>query len=243
MAKEIFNRFEIKFQMDTEKYQKLMDRIEPHFITDAYGDEDGFYSVSNLYFDTHDNFFHEQNINREVFRQKLRIRVYGDVELEDNCFVEIKKKYKGVSNKRRTGMRLCDAYRFLEMFDCTGDCDINFSNTLVMKEINHFRNFYSLKPKEVISYDRKALYGKDDLDLRVTFDKNLRKREDDFRLESRGKGDLFMPCDCVMMEVKVSECIPLWFVKVLNEFELVGGKFSKYSTAVTRSDFDNNLVV
>jgi len=235
VGNEIFNRIELKLPMDIATYNKFIKCVEPRFETDAFGDGDGFYSISNLYFDTYDNFFHEQNVNREPFRQKLRMRIYGDVTIDDNCFIEIKKKYRGESNKRRTSMSLRDAYRFLVTKSITEFEKIDCSDDLVLQEIEYFKNYYELKPKTVISYDRKALHCQHDPNVRVTFDKNLRSRNTDLRLEHGRYGDLFTPPDFVLMEVKAIHCIPLWFVEIIDQFGLSGMKFSKYSQSVMQS--------
>lgn len=234
MANDIFNRVELKFPMNIASYNKLINIIESHFDTDEFGDEEGFYTVSNLYFDTADNFFHEQNINREPFRQKLRMRVYDNVTLEDSCYIEIKKKYNGSSNKRRTCMKLKEAYDFLGLNGISVVSDFANSNDHVLQEIEYFRNYYQLVPKTLISYDRRALCCHDDPSVRVTFDKNLRSRTTDLRLEHGRYGDLFTPSDFVLMEVKALNSIPLWFVEIIDEYELFGMKFSKYSQSVSQ---------
>lgn len=235
LAKEIFNRYELKFPMSISTYNDLIKVIDPLFIADAFGDEEGFYSITNLYFDTWDNFFHEQNLNREPFRQKLRMRTYGNVSLEDVCYLEIKKKYNGLSNKRRTSMTLLDAYSFLGLTQPKCDKGFTNSNDFVLQEIDYFKNYYQLMPKSIISYDRKALHREDDCDVRVTFDKNLRTRTTDLRLEHGNFGEMFTPEDFIMMEVKVADCIPLWFAEIIDRFGLTGMKFSKYSQCCSAS--------
>lgn len=234
MAKEIFNRYEMKFRLNTTSFNEIIKDLMPNLTTDDYGDKHGYYSITNLYFDTHDNYFHQQNVDREIFRQKLRVRAYGDISLGDRCYVEIKKKFKGLSNKRRTIMSLEDAYRFLGINGRKPEIHTDSSNPLIMKEITFFKDYYDLEPKMIISYDRIAYEGKNDSGLRITFDRNLRCRLGDFRLESPEKGELFVPEDLVMMEVKVKHSVPLWLVDVLRKHGLNKQKFSKYSTCVTR---------
>ena len=74
MAQEVFNRYELKYIMDKELFQKVYDYISEHLILDVYGDNGGNYTVVNLYFDTPDFFFNRQISAREKFRQKLRLR-------------------------------------------------------------------------------------------------------------------------------------------------------------------------
>ena len=254
MADEIFSRYELKFPMPYEVYMKLKDRLLEHLTADAYGDEEGFYSITNVYFDTYDNFFHRQNQNREPFRQKLRLRTYGVDNLDETCFLEIKKKYKGLVNKRRTTLRLRDAYRFLGMDEALlEECQSNgsgaidtespiiVSNKQIFKEVSFFTDFFKLTPRMVLSYDRRAFFDAVDDSVRVTFDRNIRYRTTDFRLEHGSYGECFVDSDSVLMEIKVEKSVPMWLVELLNEFGLFRKKFSKYSTCIKMGLFTNEI--
>lgn len=231
LTREVFNRYELKYIFNAGIYKELFSALKPHLRMDEFGDEEGFYSISNLYFDTFDNFFHQQNLKRDKFRQKLRLRVYGNITLQDEVFLEIKKKYNGIVNKRRTLMKLGDAYRFLELNkEDTDLSDFKSSNSQILKEIFFLKSFYNLHPKTVLSYDRQALQGVKDPDLRVTFDRNIRSRGYDLKVENGSYGEPIVSHDTMLMEVKVSTSVPLWLVRILNEFPCRRQSFSKYST-------------
>ena len=79
-------------------------------------------------------------------------------------FLEIKKKYNGIVNKRRTSIVLKDAYKYMES-DVYPESDTQCINTQVLKEIDYFKKMYTLKPNgkstvEEIFEDRKRLYEK-----------------------------------------------------------------------------------
>lgn len=52
----------------------------------------------------------------------------------------------------------------------------DYMNKQVIEEIKYFLTRYDLQPKVYLSYDRKALFCKNNRDLRITFDTNIRSR-------------------------------------------------------------------
>ena len=57
------------------------------------------------------------------------------------------------------------------------------------KEIDYLFNHYDLEPKRYIAYDRIAMFGKEDPDFRVTFDKDIRSRVFDLTLYKDDEND------------------------------------------------------
>ncbi|MGB8957115.1 MAG: VTC domain-containing protein [Tumebacillaceae bacterium] len=55
MAIEVFNRYENKYLLDDAAYQQFYDRLLEYMEPDDYNKLHPFYSISNLYFDTHDD--------------------------------------------------------------------------------------------------------------------------------------------------------------------------------------------
>lgn len=237
MAKEVFNRYELKYVITATTYTELLKRLGPYLSVDTYGNAEGYYTVSSIYYDTVNNLFHRERILGQSFRQKLRMRVYNKASLEDYAFIEIKKKHKKVVNKRRTLMRLKDAYEFLDTKETLRNItDFEASNQQILKEIDFFKNFYELVPKVVVSYERQAFQTKDDGSIRVTFDKNVRKRNQNFRLENGSNGELYLAPNLYVMEIKLSERMPLWLTRILSEYRCVIQPFSKYSNSFQETE-------
>ena len=74
--------------------------------------------ITSLYFDTPGRALIERSLDKPLYKEKLRLRRYGEAAGEDadedGCvFVEIKKKYKGVVYKRRVGMSLAAARAYM----------------------------------------------------------------------------------------------------------------------------------
>ena len=229
MAIEVFNRYEKKYMMDRKTFELLSKRLEEHMVPDKFNKNGQFYSISNIYYDTVDDRLIRASIEKPVYKEKLRLRAYGVPELDTKVFVEIKKKYDGIVNKRRTTMTLKDAYTYLNE---NGEIDRSnpILNSQVLKEIDYFKDFYKIVPKVYLSYDRFAFFEKNDGDFRLTFDTNIQTRRDDLRLEHGMYGKKLIPDDVILMETKISGAIPVWFSKIISEFNIYPVSFSKYGT-------------
>lgn len=232
MAIEVFNRYEKKYMLNEEQYEKLIEQIKPYMLPDKFNEDKSCYKICNIYYDTENDSLIRASIEKPVYKEKLRLRCYDCATENDNAFVEIKKKYNGIVNKRRTHMRLKDAYRYLsgdidseELFDI-----YNGINRQVLEEIDYFKGIYSVIPKLYLSYDRRAYFGIMDKEFRVTFDKNITTRRNDLKLELGSYGEQLLPEGMYLMEVKTCGATPLWFVKILSEMQIYPRSFSKYGT-------------
>lgn len=229
MAIEVFNRYEKKFLINPEKLAVLQDRLSEYMVLDKHNRDGRLYTICNIYYDTASDELIRSSLEKPVYKEKLRVRSYGTVGLDEYVFVEIKKKYKGIVNKRRTSMKLGDAYDFL----ATGKLpDVNDGkiNKQVLKELAYFRQVYKLEPKVCLCYDRMAYFAKDDGDFRVTFDTNVRTRRVDVGLEIGDYGEELISKDCWIMEVKMLDAAPLWFTELMSELEIYPASISKYGT-------------
>ena len=112
MAIEVFNRKEIKYLITDEDKAALFSIIEKYMNCDAYNKDGKTYSICNLYLDTESDELIRKSLEKPFFKEKIRLRSYGKVSLTDNVFLESKKKFDGVVNKRRTTFVLQDAYEY-----------------------------------------------------------------------------------------------------------------------------------
>lgn len=239
MAIEVFNRCEKKYIMNEETYLKVVEKIKDYMLPDAYNQNGEFYTICNIYYDTVNDRLIRNSIEKPVYKEKLRVRSYGVPKPDDLVFVEIKKKYNGIVNKRRTSMRLSDAYEYLENKEAVSDvidkAGLSYEiNKQVLREIDYFKNYYEIVPKLCLCYDRYAYFGKHDNDFRITFDTNIRTRRDDLRLEHGDYGEQLLDNGSYLMEVKANGAIPLWFAKIISEFNIYPASFSKYGTEYKR---------
>ena len=93
-----------------------------------------------------------------------------------------------------------------------------------------------------VGYDRLSYKGKDDECLRITFDFNLRSRNDDLRLECGDVGDKFFIKDMCIMEIKTLGSMPFWLVDALSKLKIYPTSFSKigriYSEKIKESRYN-----
>ena len=226
MAIEVFNRYETKFLLERKSYNKIIDVIDDYMIADKYSKNNGYYTISNIYYDTYDNNLIRRSIEKPEYKEKIRLRAYGVPKKNDMCYLEIKKKFNGIVNKRRTSILAGEAYEFIK----TGKIPKlkSYMNKQVLNELEYAINMYNVVPKVYIAYDRKAYFSEKDEGLRITFDENIRTRRYDLKLEAGDYGELLQRQGNVLLEVKSGESIPLWLSGLLNEYEIYKTSFSKY---------------
>lgn len=234
MAIEVFNRYERKYRIKDDCYQKLREWLLEYMESDAHSRNDEFYTICNIYYDTVYNDLIRRSLEKPVYKEKLRLRSYGVVTPEDKVFLEIKKKYKGLVNKRRTKLKLAEAYTFVESGVLPPYQP--YMNAQVLRELQYFlkRMDMELKPALFLAYDRVAMFGKDKKDFRVTFDRNITTRRYDFGLHYGVYGEKLLPEDEWIMEVKIEDAMPLWMTKILSEFQVYPASFSKYGMEYAR---------
>ncbi|MBR1884684.1 MAG: polyphosphate polymerase domain-containing protein [Clostridia bacterium] len=215
----IFERVETKYLLSKDEYEQLLKIIEEHLEKDKYF----FNTICNVYFDTDTYEIVRNSIEKPVYKDKFRVRSYGVPKKDDKVFFEIKRKYKGTVYKRRVSAKLSEVEEYLE----NGKYPEK-ANTQIMKEIDYFFSFYSLKPKVFIAYDRYSYLEKENSNFRITFDKNIRSRTEEIALENGDKGDLLLADGTCVMETKTLGAYPKWFVDALSKLKIYPKSFTKY---------------
>ena len=215
-----FKRYEKKYLLTLSQQAALLEEMKQYMEPDIYGE-----TVNcNIYYDTDNWELIRKSIEKPVYKEKLRVRSYGTPKSGDNVFIELKKKYDGIVYKRRTTMPCQDFEKYL-----SGNTNLSHGNQ-ISKEIEYFQCLYNSKPKVYIAYDRTSYIGKENKELRITFDRNIRFR--DYALDLR-KGDFgksLLDRDSVLMEIKIPGTAPLWLARLLSKIKARPTSFSKYGT-------------
>lgn len=220
MAQEVFKRYEKKYLLTDHQHVALLEAMKGKIKEDEYG----AYTICNVYFDTPTYELIRTSLQKPKYKEKLRLRSYGVPGQDEVVFVELKKKFDGVVYKRRTEMTLAQAEDYLYRgINPNIDCQI-------MRELKWFTDRYSLVPVVYLAYDRVAYVGVDEEELRVTFDTNIRYRENNLNLGAGSVGKNLIPENMCLMELKVADRIPLWLSHLLSELEIYPISFSKYGT-------------
>ena len=219
--KMIFQRYESKYLMDFRQMQAVLAAMAPHMVPDEYSHS----SIRNLYLDTPDYRLIRRSLEKPVYKEKLRVRSYGQAGEHDPVFVELKKKYLSVVYKRRISVPQDQAMACIDRSQPWQDSQIG-------RELAYTMDFYqSLRPAVFLSYERDSFRGVEDEELRVTFDREIRYRQEELTLDSETWGTPILPPGKVLMELKVAGGLPLWMTHVLSEQRIYKTSFSKYGAA------------
>lgn len=223
---DVFKRYEKKYLLDGGTFRELFTRLQEYMKPDRYGNT----TVCNIYYDTPDHRLIRTSLEKPVYKEKLRLRSYGVPQKDAAVFVELKKKYKGVVYKRRIGMPLQEAERFLNCGESAG------RKTQIEKEIGWVLGYYPrLAPAMFLSYDRIAAICADNPNLRITFDSRILWREDALDLSAGAWGRQLLQPGQRIMEVKIPGSMPLWLARLLDEYQVYPASYSKYGNAYLAS--------
>lgn len=218
MINYVFKRYELKYLITYQKYQEILPVIKNHLEHEKFNNT----TIQSLYYDTKDYLLIRRSMDKPKYKEKLRLRSYGLANSEDKVFLEIKKKYDGIVYKRRVALKEEESLPYIYGYNSK-------ANTQIEKEIAYFKRIYpDLRPMILLLYDREA-YEKDG--LRITFDTNIRYRQKDLSLSKGLYGTKILNDDYILMEVKVSNALPMWLATLFSENHIYKTSFSKYGEA------------
>lgn len=216
----VFQRYEKKYMITDQQFQKLRQQITGYMKKDR----NDWHTIANLYYDTDSYELIRTSIEKPIYKEKLRLRSYGISQPDSPAYLEIKKKYQGVVYKRRVQLSLETAQNYLLRGEPPAlSCQI-------LSEIDWFIQRYHPSPKVFIAYERLALTGREDDTLRITFDQNIRFRESQLDLTKGNWGTPLLEPGRILMEVKAAGAFPLWLTQILTEHRIFPTSFSKYGT-------------
>ena len=227
MNEKVFDRIEKKYLITEDQKNQLSKLLDKNMTKDGYFKSE----VYNLYFDNDNYDLIIQSIDRPVFKEKLRARSYGGY---DRVFLEIKTKLKekdyNIGYKRRVMITKNDFSELIEKKTSALELakrSIETTHDLqIAKEVDYLIDHFNLKPKILVIYDRES-YKNDD-NLRVTFDENLRYRTENLSFVKEKHDKIyFEEPKKIIMEIKAHGVIPLWLVNKMSELRIYPQQFSK----------------
>lgn len=228
-----FNRFELKYVVSLKQAEQFKDALRPFLSPDAYGNNQGRYAISNLYYDSPGLRCYDEKEAGLLNRRKLRIRRYetGTPLTDDTpIFVEIKQRIDRITQKRRVmlpyreALRLCNDRQIPDHETC---------DKATVEEIFVFLYQYNLHPVCIVRYNRQAFIGSDyDPGLRVTFDTALSCQTHQLHLHEPTSGLLILSPGQVVLEIKVNERIPSWLTNLIAAHNLQMVRVSKYCRSI-----------
>lgn len=215
-----FQRYEKKYLLTARQYQGLSAALKNYMEPDEYG----LHIICSIYYDTDDYAVIRESLTKPSFKQKLRLRSYGVPTADSIVYLELKKKLDGITYKRRIPLKLREAQDYMETGRMPEQQD------QIFREIRWYNRQQPLSAKAVICYNRVALCGNDDANLRLTIDNQIRWRSYNLSLAAGDHGDLLLSPGLRLMEIKTMNALPLWLVKLLSQFKIYPCAFSKYGT-------------
>ena len=222
MGNDIFQRHEIKYLVNSRQRALLEQAFRSRMVPDPHGES----TICNIYYDTPDYRLIRHSLEGPVYKEKLRMRSYGTVSPDDEVFLELKKKYKGVVYKRRIALQEWEASSYMAGWRALPQ------DSQIGREIAYFRSFYQpLRPMVYLCYDRCAYFSTEDAQLRATFDANIRWRTEDVSLTAPAGGQPLLQPWQSLFEIKTASAIPLWLVELLDAGQIRKASFSKYGEA------------
>lgn len=223
MIQLTFKRYEIKYLLDEGQRTRLAALMERYMVPDEWGPS----TVRNVYYDTPSHLLVRRSAEHPDYKEKVRIRSYGAWREGDPVFVELKKKFDGVVYKRRCTM---DQGRMQALLSGHGD-----PQTQIERELDFTcRRYGGLQPAFFVAYDREAFYATDDHEFRMTFDRRVRSRTTDLRLDASDDAEQYLQDGQSLLEVKAGGAVPLWLTEFLCKEGLYKTSFSKVGMAWQR---------
>jgi len=225
----IFRRCEKKYLITSEQGVALQKLTSQHTEIDQQGD----YLIKDLYYDTDNWDIISKSIERPSYKEKLRLRLYGEYNSESQGFLEMKRKYDSIVYKRRIAFPVC------ELKNCHVSEIVSADGSQISREINYFLKVNPVSEKIHIAYKRTAYNGIKDNGLRITFDRDIA-----FHLYSLNYGYFgenntdnsyqILGKNQMLMEIKTTGAIPLWLTSILSENNIFPVSFSKFGVCYAR---------
>ena len=235
----VFRRCEKKFLVTMEQAAVLQRLITRYAEIDRQTE----YLIQDLYYDTADWDIIRKAVEKPLFKEKLRLRVYGRYHSGSPAFLEIKRKCEGVVYKRRI------AFPLGELKNRGVREIVSAHDSQIAREIGYFLHTNQVSEKIHIAYKRIAYTGIEDKDLRITFDKDIAfhlcalnsincgeyrssgyndRQFDGRHINSRQiEGCQIIDDNQMLMEIKTTGAIPLWLTRALSENNIFPISFSK----------------
>ena len=233
--KNFFKRREKKYLITQEQELYLKELFTQRMKIDQYGE----YLVQNLYYDTANWDIIRRSIEKPFYKEKLRLRLYGRLRSDSLGYLELKKKCGGITYKRRITVPLCDLKnRSISEI-------LSSNNSQIHNEIDFFLKGREIREKIFIAFKRTAYTGVQDLDLRLTFDKDIlfslcQRNNNNFINFDPGCGTRIIKPNQLLMEIKTSGAMPLWLTHALSDNSIFPVSFSKYGVCYAKHIIKNN---
>jgi len=216
-------RHEIKYALSNFQYLKIRDFCLIFMDHDKNAGENGEYTVKSYYFDTLYFSDYSEKLNGIYERKKYRLRTYGD-----SGYYRLEKKLKnGNLNKKISGDISAGTADML-IKGCT---DVRTGNTNTDAIITEMY-LKGCRNSVYIEYSRQAFVLKE-LDIRITFDRNLGALYGNYGLGDKMPDLLpFFDEGEAVLEIKYKDTMPKWIENAVHKMAPGEYSLSKYAQAL-----------
>ena len=219
---ESFTRVETKFLLTVAQATAMEEGLRRRGFSRM---DFGSPRVQSLYFDTRDYALIRASLERPAFKEKLRLRAYGEPGTLETSYLEIKRKFRKTGYKRRASLPLEQALESLtagRLPPETGQ---------VGREAQWMLDRYDLRPAALIGCERDAWTCPEEPEVRITFDRNITFRDRNMDMNRKAEGYPLLAAGQRLMEIKTGGTLPLWLARLLEETGVRRTHFSKYGLA------------
>lgn len=223
-------RRELKYYINKSDYEYLKVTLDNLMTRDKYCVENDGYFIRSLYFDDiHDGAVQEKLAGEEN-RAKYRLRIY--YLDQDWVKLERKRKYNDYVQKD-TGILTIEQTK--ELID--GNYKVLLEpNKPILNSIYYDFSKRYMKPVVIIDYIR-DVYLMDFNQIRVTFDKKIRRDEKNLDLFStKLNTEPVQRDEVIVLEVKYNDFLPPWFEDLIQPRGQVRSAISKYCMGRIKED-------
>ena len=243
MLQKYFNRFEIKYQLSIPERDNIINHIRPFMELDPHIKK-GYnnYEVRSIYFDSPLKRAYFDKISGIKIRVKLRIRYYPDFQVGEKelVFIELKRKINENVSKSRVLVPFEDAFDIIDPHNPKAQEfyeKLSKEDQEKLNDIWYLYKRYNLKPVCIVWYHRQPFISKIEKGrFRITFDTSIKVRNYNFDLHTGGiSGKYIVPPQICVMEIKFTNFIPAWAIRVVQRNNVIQEKMSKFASGLERT--------
>ncbi|MCL2189895.1 MAG: polyphosphate polymerase domain-containing protein [Defluviitaleaceae bacterium] len=220
-------RYEHKYLINAQTAAILRGRASGIMQPDAYADENGGYTVNNVYLDDrYDSYYAAKQLG-QYSRDKYRIRHYNN----DLSFIRLERKHKeGILNFKETQTITREQYAMIQK----GDLSFSLAETAPLwQRLANLHRLRAMRPTVAFAYRRETLTYKPGT-VRLTFDSPLFDSGERLTLppmHSKYVKTYGSQPYSLLLEVKYAGFLPEIIQRLLNGLPLVHTEMSKYAVA------------
>jgi len=242
MKKDRYGRYELKYFLPPNQVKKLMAWSGTYVKPDDHAEIiEGIpkYNIRSVYFDTHDLGLYYEKMDGLKNRRKFRIRTYKRPDDETPVFLEIKYRFNTQVMKDRAKFSLANAKMILDDRGYLDRMNPPIHLKKPAERFVHYFNNWNLQPIVTVVYDRIPFVGRNDRQVRLTIDTNMRF------IDHRNENRLFfphkeepVPLPGTVLELKFDKLMPEWMRELLRRFDIRQQSISKYAYCVEGAVFN-----